>query len=38
MGAEEPVETPPSMGLQTSKKNKSSKELIIGKKDKKKPR
>lgn len=38
MGAEEPVETPPSMGLQTSKKNKSSKELIIGKKDRKKPR
>ena len=36
-GAEDPVETPPSMGLQSSKKYKSSKELIIGKKDRKKP-
>lgn len=37
MGAEEPVETPPSMVLQTSKKNKTSKELINTKKDRKKP-
>ncbi|XP_076584478.1 bromodomain-containing protein 4-like isoform X2 [Chaetodon auriga] len=36
-GAEEPVETPPSVVLQTSKKNKSSKELMIAKKDRKKP-
>lgn len=35
---EEPVEAPPSMGFQTVKKAKSSKELIIGKKERKKPR
>lgn len=38
MGAEEPVEVPPSVMLQTSKKSKSSKEPIIVKKDRKKPR
>nr|XP_046228147.1 bromodomain-containing protein 4-like isoform X2 [Scatophagus argus] len=37
IGAEDPVETSPSMGLQASKKNKSNKELIIGKKERKKP-
>ncbi|XP_068177120.1 bromodomain-containing protein 4-like isoform X2 [Antennarius striatus] len=39
MGAEvEPVErTPPTVGLQTYKKSKSSKELVIGKKERKKP-
>lgn len=37
MGAEEPVEAPPSVMLQTSKKSKSSKEPIIVKKDRKKP-
>lgn len=35
MGTEDPVETPPSLGLQ--KKNKTNKELIIAKKDRKKP-
>lgn len=34
---EEPVETPPSMGFQTVKKPKS-KDLIMGKKERKKPR
>lgn len=34
---EEPVEAPPSMGFQTVKKPKSSKELIMGKKERKKP-
>ncbi len=38
MGAEEPVETPPSAVLQTSKKIKSSKELTVAKKERKKPR
>lgn len=37
MGAEEAVETPPTVVLQTSKKNKSSKELNIVKKERKKP-
>ncbi|XP_029909776.1 bromodomain-containing protein 4-like [Myripristis murdjan] len=36
-GVEEPVETPPSTMLQTSKKSKSSKDPIIAKKDRKKP-
>lgn len=35
---EEPVEAPPSLGFQTVKKPKSSKELIMGKKERKKPR
>lgn len=34
---EEPVETPPSLGFQTVKKPKS-KDLIMGKKERKKPR
>ncbi|KAI3352525.1 hypothetical protein L3Q82_005472 [Scortum barcoo] len=37
MGAEESAETPPSVMLQTSKKNKSSKEPIVAKKERKKP-
>ncbi|XP_049901610.1 bromodomain-containing protein 4-like isoform X4 [Epinephelus moara] len=36
MGSEEPVEAPPSVMLQTSKKSKSSKDPIIGKKERKK--
>lgn len=37
MGAEEPIEPPPSALLQTSKKIKSIKEPIIAKKDRKRP-
>ncbi|XP_078131500.1 bromodomain-containing protein 4-like isoform X2 [Sander vitreus] len=37
MGAEEAAEAPPSVMLQTSKKNKSSKEPIVVKKERKKP-
>ncbi|XP_040891694.1 bromodomain-containing protein 4-like [Toxotes jaculatrix] len=37
MGAEETVEAPPSGMLQAPKKSKSSKEPVIGKKDRKKP-
>lgn len=35
---EEPVEAPPSIGFPTVKKPKSNKELIMGKKERKKPR
>lgn len=37
VGVEEPVETPPLAVLQTSKKNKSSKEPISAKRERKKP-
>ncbi|XP_029356626.1 bromodomain-containing protein 4-like [Echeneis naucrates] len=37
MGAEETVDTPPSAMLQVPKKNKSSKDSIVMKKDRKKP-
>ncbi|CAJ1053873.1 bromodomain-containing protein 4-like isoform X4 [Xyrichtys novacula] len=36
MGAEEPAESPPTVMLQSLKKNKSSKEPIVGKKERKK--
>lgn len=35
---EEPAEAPPSLGFQAVKKPKSNKELIMGKKERKKPR
>lgn len=35
---EEPAEAPPSLGFQTVKKPKSNKELMMGKKERKKPR